>query len=220
METKIVAEYKTVRGISRGEYEEKRSRFLAVMIPVASVQEVSEQVAAVQKEHFSAKHHCFAYRLLDGQTRQADDGEPHGTGGKPILDLLCGEDLYNVLVIVTRYFGGVLLGTGGLSRAYGAAARAAWEAAEPVIMEYRAGFTMTLPYAGYEKMQAMLYRAGAVVESAEYTDSVCLRCSVPVESAASFALTVKDFSAGTIVPQSTGFFYGQKKRSVENLRIL
>ncbi|MBO4872538.1 MAG: YigZ family protein [Lachnospiraceae bacterium] len=117
---------------AEGEYESKRSRFLARAVPVRSEEEAAAVLSARRKEHYAARHHCYAYVLgpKNETVRFSDDGEPSGTAGKPILETLLGSGLHNALVVVTRYFGGTLLGTGGLVRAYAAAAKAALDAAE------------------------------------------------------------------------------------------
>ena len=97
---------------------EKKSRFLCLLTPVASEDEVHATLASIKKEHWSANHHCYAFRLLDGTERASDDGEPSGTAGRPMLHVLAGQELFGVLAVVTRYFGGTLLGAGGLVRAY------------------------------------------------------------------------------------------------------
>ena len=124
--------YKTVEKAGTGEIEEKKSRFLAEIRSVHSEEEAAAFLEEIRKKYWNASHHCLAYRLAEGGImRSSDDGEPGGTAGRPILDVLTGADLYDTAAIVTRYFGGTLLGTGGLTRAYGSAARAAQRKASP-----------------------------------------------------------------------------------------
>ena len=121
-----MTEYLVPSGFGQGEYTEKRSRFIGQLWPVESETEALEHLAAVRKTHYDARHNCFAYIVRDGGVvRYGDDGEPQGTAGQPILAVLNGAGLTNACCVVTRYFGGVLLGTGGLVRAYTAAAKAA-----------------------------------------------------------------------------------------------
>ncbi|MBQ5952114.1 MAG: YigZ family protein [Lachnospiraceae bacterium] len=126
--------YCTVTAPSRGEYEEKKSRFLGLLCPVSSEEEMQAVLAQVRKEHWEARHHCYACRLQRETVweKASDDGEPAGTGGRPILDVIAGAGLTDVLCVVTRYFGGTLLGTGGLTRAYAAGAREALAGAQIV----------------------------------------------------------------------------------------
>ena len=123
--------YKTIAKPSEGSYSEKRSKFLAYAFPVQSEQEVKERLAEIQKKHWDARHHCYAYIL--GAHKDAyrvnDNGEPSGTAGRPIYGQLLSKDLTNTLVIVVRYFGGIKLGVSGLQNAYKVAAREALEAA-------------------------------------------------------------------------------------------
>ena len=108
-----------------GEYEEKKSRFIATLEPVSSEEEAAAFIAAIKKKYWDARHNCSAYIIGDDgrKTRCSDDGEPSGTAGRPMLDVLAGEKITNACVVVTRYFGGTLLGTGGLVRAYSAAVK-------------------------------------------------------------------------------------------------
>ena len=110
--------YKTIEEQGEGIYTEKRSKFLAFAIPVTTVEEVKEIVEVYQKKYYDARHVCYAYRLGENLWRTKDDGEPHGTAGMPILRSIDARNLDNILVIVVRYFGGTLLGTGGLMVAY------------------------------------------------------------------------------------------------------
>ncbi len=119
--------YKTIYENGEGEVIEKKSRFIAIAAPVQSEEEATAFVESIRKKYWDARHHCYAYILGEKKEirRMSDDGEPTGTAGKPILDLIEGGDLTNTIIVVTRYFGGTLLGTGGLARAYSSAARAA-----------------------------------------------------------------------------------------------
>ena len=157
-----------------GLLEEKRSRFLAAVRPVADPDEAMAFVAARRKEMWDARHHCFAYVIGDhGETtRCSDDGEPSGTAGRPILDVLTGEGLTNVLAVVTRYFGGVLLGTGGLVRAYSGAVREALS--DCVILERTPGMLLSVrtDYSGYGRIRYQLDQDGIPVTGTDFTDSV------------------------------------------------
>lgn len=123
--------YKTLKGLSEGLYREKGSKFIAIAIPVDSEEEVKEKLAALRKEYHDARHHCYAYILGYDKSayRLNDDGEPSGTGGRPIYGQLLSKDLTNTLVVVIRYFGGVKLGVSGLINAYKTAAKEALESA-------------------------------------------------------------------------------------------
>ena len=127
--------YLTIKRKSTSEYIEKRSKFLSVAFPCKTEEEALSILESLRSQYWDARHNCFAFVVDDGRTsRFSDDGEPHGTAGKPILEVINGNGLVNVLVVVTRYFGGVLLGTGGLVRAYTTATKDALENAEIVEM--------------------------------------------------------------------------------------
>jgi uncharacterized YigZ family protein len=137
--------YKTVYRAGKGETEEKKSRFIAHIAPAASENEAAAFISSVKKEYWDARHNCSAFVVGMGAnriSRCSDDGEPSGTAGKPMLEVLTGEGLTDVVAVVTRYFGGVLLGTGGLIRAYTAAIKAGLE--ESVIIEKKQGIMVTL----------------------------------------------------------------------------
>ena len=133
--------FKTIENKSVfGEIVEKKSKFIANVFRVESVREAEELIKSVKKEHYNAKHNCFAYLIYESNNivkKCSDDGEPSGTAGVPLLEILEKEQIYNVLVVVTRYFGGVLLGTGGLVRAYSDSLKKALENTRYVIQEQR-----------------------------------------------------------------------------------
>ncbi len=126
----------------QGEYTEKKSRFIASIFPVQSEEEALENIARIRKKHYDARHNCFAYVIGDNNEteRCSDDGEPSGTAGRPILDVLTGNGIHNAAAVVTRYFGGTLLGTGGLVRSYTAAVKDALE--HCVLLEQCRGFRL------------------------------------------------------------------------------
>ena len=140
--------YRTIETRGEGSYEEKKSRFLGVAFPTKTEEEVQAALQEEKKKYYDAKHHCYACILGEkGELRRfSDDGEPQGTAGKPILTVLEGQNLRNVCIIVTRYFGGTLLGTGGLTRAYGEVAKRAVEAAGPLVMQPGKILRITMDY--------------------------------------------------------------------------
>lgn len=127
--------YKTIKKKEEAIFIEKKSKFIAELHPIKSREEAEETIQSIRKKYYDAKHHCYAYRVIDENRiieRASDDGEPAGTAGAPILHLLNKLELTNVLLVVTRYFGGILLGTGGLIRAYAQASQLAIENAQMV----------------------------------------------------------------------------------------
>ena len=132
---------------------EKKSRFIAKVVRVNSEEEAAEKLAEIKKEHRDARHNVFAYRIANSSERFSDDGEPSGTAGVPILNILRGESLENILVVVTRYFGGILLGTGGLVRAYSTAAKEAILASKKIEMKLCSEYEILIDYNYYDILQ-------------------------------------------------------------------
>ncbi len=131
---------KTIKENVNAQISEKKSKFIADLIYVSSEEEAQANLEQIRKKYYDARHHCFAYRILEKDTileRASDDGEPSGTAGAPMLNLLSKNDLMNVLLVVTRYFGGILLGTGGLVRAYTEASQQAIKKASIVTQKWR-----------------------------------------------------------------------------------
>lgn len=161
-----------------GEYVDRKSRFIAQLVHVESEQAAAEHIAEVRAKHYDARHNVPAWILADGRERASDDGEPQRTSGMPTLEVLHGAGLRDVCCVTTRYFGGTLLGPGGLVRAYTAAAQAAIEAARDagdlVEMTRVVSVDVQLEYAQYEQVLHMAQGAGAHVTGTDYTDSVCM----------------------------------------------
>lgn len=170
----MAAEYRTVYTGGEGEIVEKKSRFIATAAPVRSEEEALQIIEQIRKKYWDARHNCYAYVIGErGELeRFSDDGEPGGTAGKPILEVIKGEELRNTLIVVTRYFGGTLLGTGGLVRAYSAAAKAG--IASSVIITRIPGIKLhiTTEYTGLGKIQYILGQRGITTLDSVYTDKV------------------------------------------------
>lgn len=163
-----MAAYRTIAAPAAAEIVEKKSRFIAQLAPVQTEEEALVFLEAVRAEHRMARHNVYAYVLRSGRVRYSDDGEPGGTAGMPTLEALQHAELVDVAVVVTRYFGGTLLGTGGLVRAYGAATRAAIEAARVVVVSRCVDVVAEVPYALYEPVVRMAEASGAAVEGADF----------------------------------------------------
>ncbi len=172
--------YRTLDGSGRAEHTVDGSRFLAEAVAVASRTAAEETIAAVRAREHKATHHCSAYRLgVAGDTfRYDDDGEPSGTAGRPILRQIDARDLTNTLVVVTRYFGGTELGTGGLARAYGDAAAAALERADGVERVVRTPLRIRYDYDDTAPAERVLRQFDAEVRDSEYTDVTTLTVGV------------------------------------------
>lgn len=199
MEEKSVKEpYKVVVRGGTGEIEEKKSRFIANAASVATEDEALAFIEKMKKKYWDARHNCYAYVLGEKAqlVRFSDDGEPSGTAGKPILEVLLGMEVRNLVVVVTRYFGGTLLGTGGLVRAYTQAAQAGMEACRIGTMIYGTALKMVTDYNGIGKIQYIMGLRKIMIEDAEYTDVVTLRVKVPYEACEGLIKEVTEATAG------------------------
>ena len=166
----MASEYLTLARPGQGEYEEKKSRFLGKAVHIESEEEAAAFIAGIRKQYYDARHNCYAWVLGEGSERKksSDDGEPSGTAGQPILRVIEGSGCTNVLVIVTRYFGGTLLGTGGLVRAYTQAARAALEDAQKARMCLCRKLAVTVEYGALDRLLYALRRDGIEPQETEY----------------------------------------------------
>lgn len=172
----MASEYLTLALPGQGEYEEKKSRFLGKAVHIESEEEAAAFIAGIRKQYYDARHNCYAWVLGEGSERKksSDDGEPSGTAGQPILRVIEGSGCTNVLVIVTRYFGGTLLGTGGLVRAYTQAARAALEDAQKARMCLCRKLAVTVEYGALDRLLYALRRDGIEPQETEYGAKVTL----------------------------------------------
>lgn len=191
--------FRTVLGDAECEIEEKRSTFIGAVRRVSTKEEAEAFVRERKKLHPAARHTVFAYLLRDGSKRYGDDSEPQGTAGMPTLKAIEGRDLSDVCVATTRYFGGILLGTGGLSRAYAAAAQAALEAAGTAEFVPYTDILLELQYADHQKLLQELPRHGARERSVDFSDRVRLVVGVLAEKVPAFLARVKDLTAGRCV---------------------
>lgn len=181
-----------------GEIVEKKSRFIAAVSPIETEEEATAFIEKIKKQYWDARHNCFAYVIGDRQQIQrcSDDGEPSGTAGKPMLDVLLGARLRNVVVVVTRYFGGTLLGTGGLVRAYQKSTQIGLE--NSVIVEKRQGSILSVEtdYNGVGKLQYISASMELHVIHTEYTDKVISEILVPLELVQAFEKKVTEATSG------------------------
>lgn len=164
-----------------GEIVEKKSHFIATVVPVNSEEEALEFIAAMKKKYWNATHNCSAFVVGENYEIQrcSDDGEPQGTAGRPMLDVLLGEEIHNAAVVVTRYFGGTLLGTGGLVRAYSKSVQEGLR--QSTIIEKKIGTLLMIraDYNGIGKIQYILGQRGITIIDSEYTDVVVIQTLVP-----------------------------------------
>lgn len=177
----MLEHYKTVYQGGEGEIIEKKSRFIATVRLVRTEEEALAFIEEMRKKYWNATHNCFAYVIGEHRelVRCSDDGEPNGTAGRPMLDVLLGEELYNTAVVVTRYFGGTLLGTGGLVRAYSKAVQEGLAQSRIVDKQYGVLLEILTDYNGIGKIQYILGQRGLTTMDSEYTDRVRLTVLVP-----------------------------------------
>ena len=191
--------YKTVKSFAVNELTEKRSRFIAYCKPVTTEVEAVDFVNKIKKEHWDARHNVYAYCLRQGQTkRYSDDGEPSGTAGVPVLDVITKNSVVDVVVVVTRYFGGVLLGTGGLVRAYSAAAKLGLEAAGIINMSLCAECDIICSYNQYGKLNTLVMNKGGVIDNCVFADNVILSFHIPCEFISVLDKEFADATAGEV----------------------
>lgn len=174
-------DYRTIEKEADAEIIEKKSRFIAELYPVTSEEEAIGILEKVKKKYWDARHHCWAFVLGEEQPleRCSDDGEPSGTAGKPILEVIRGAQLRNVMLIVTRYFGGTLLGTGGLVRAYTSASKEAIASADVIVKISGYRLKIKTDYTGLGKIQYLLAQRGIEIEDSEYAENVVLTIVIP-----------------------------------------
>lgn len=172
-------EYKTVEYESDAEFVEKKSRFIGYVKPVSTQEEAAAFINQIKSKHWDATHNVSAYVLKDNNIqRSSDDGEPSGTAGVPVLDVLLKEGLVNVCVVVTRYFGGTLLGAGGLIRAYSHASKIAVEAGNIITMAPCKILSVSVDYSFYDRLNILLNDVGANIENSDFSDVVTITFSI------------------------------------------
>lgn len=193
-------EYLVPTGEGIGELIEKKSRFIGHIWKVESEAEAIEALNRTRQTMWDARHHVYAYTLRNGIMRYSDDGEPQGTGGMPVLDVLRKQELNNVLCVVTRYFGGILLGTGGLVRAYSKAAALAVENAGISIMRQWQDATLPLPYSLFERIRLIVADYQGQVLHVDYGADVTMQIRLPMGSYGDFCAKITDISCGSLTP--------------------
>lgn len=197
----MLLHYKTVKQLGIQEIVIKKSRFIGHALPVSSEEEAVLFIEQMKKEHWSATHNCSAYVIgeRDEIQKASDDGEPSGTAGKPILEVIKNQQLKNTVVVVTRYFGGIMLGAGGLIRAYTDGAVSGIAAAGPVHKVLHREVAVTIDYTLHGKVENELRNRGMMTGETEFTDKVTLLC-LPLEAEAErFQAWMTDITSGQAV---------------------
>ena len=202
-ETKIL--YTTIKNEVSVEFEEKRSLFIGHARPVKTEEEALEFIKQKKKEYADATHNVFGYIVKDGIcARYSDDGEPQGTAGMPVLDAIRKSGVNDACVVVTRYFGGILLGAGGLVRAYSHSARLALEEAGIITYEQYTEIGIACNYSDYQKLQPLLAKAGAVIDSTDFLESVSIGIAVKDEVAADLMVKINEVTSGRAIAKISG----------------
>ena len=191
-----MSDYQTIRGVSTFEYEEKRSRFIATASFADTEEKALEVLNRVRAANRTARHNVYAYVLRNGRTRYSDDGEPAKTAGTPVLESIGHAGVSDVIVVVTRYFGGILLGTGGLVRAYTAAASGALQQAELVSMRLVVDCSLRVPYALFEQVQRMVAASGAKLQEPVFEDAVTLLWRMPSGEERALCASLSELTRG------------------------
>ena len=200
-------EYLVPTGFGEDEFTEKKSRFIGRIWPVESEEEALAMVQQMNKQYADAAHNCWAYIIKDGPARFSDNGEPGGTAGNPMMQVLQKEQLNNVLCVVTRYFGGILLGAGGLVRAYTKAAKIAVNAAGKSMKRVWSVLYVPCPYNYYERVKLEVAAFGGIIRKTEFTSEVELEILVAEGQMQPFLDKLTDMSAATIEGMETGKEY-------------
>lgn len=200
-------EYLVPTAFGQDEFTEKKSRFIGRIWPVETEEEALAHIQDMKKQHYDATHNCWAYVLRDGPVRFSDDGEPGGTAGMPMLQVLQREGLSNACCVVTRYFGGILLGAGGLVRAYTRGAKLAVDAGGKSLKRVWTALYVPCPYAWFERVKLEIAAYGGVLRHAEFGAEVELDILVPAAGAQPFLDRLTDLSAGVLEGMVTGQEY-------------
>lgn len=200
-------EYLVPSGYGEDMFVEKKSRFIGRVWPVETEQEALDRIAEMKKQHYDATHNCWAYVLHDGAVRFSDDGEPGGTAGMPMVQVLQKEQLFNVVCVVTRYFGGILLGAGGLVRAYTKGAKIAVDAAGKSMKRVWSVLYVPCPYSYYERIKLEVAAFDGIVRDTQFGAEVELEILVAQGQAKPFLERITDMTAGTVEGMEIGQEY-------------
>ena len=200
-------EYLVPTGFGEDEFVEKKSRFIGRVWPVETEEEALQKIQEMRRQHYDATHNCWAYIIRDGAVRFSDDGEPGGTAGMPMLQVLQREGLYNLVCVVTRYFGGVLLGAGGLVRAYTKGAKIAVDAAGKSMKRVWTVLYLPCPYPFYERVKLEIAAFGGVLRQTAFGAEVEMELLLPQGKTAPFLEHLTDMTSGTVEAMEIGQEY-------------
>lgn len=211
-----MTEYLVPYSDAESEFVEKRSRFITHLWRVESEAEARSRIEEMKKKYYDARHNCWCYLLQEGGVvRYSDDGEPQGTAGQPMLNVFQRQGVVNVCCVVTRYFGGILLGTGGLTRAYTKGARDALDAAGITRMSQWMLWNVECTYSLFERIKLEIAACKGVVRDAEYGADILLRAAFPAGGAETFQPRLTELSAGqlTMIEAGEEFLPGEREEA-------
>ena len=200
-------EYLIPTQFGEDEFYEKKSHFIGRVWPVETEEEALDKIQAMKKQHYDATHNCWAYIIKDGAVRFSDDGEPGGTAGMPMLQVLQREGLYNIVCVVTRYFGGILLGAGGLVRAYTKGAKIAVDAAGKSMKRVWTVVYLPCPYPFYERVKLLAAEFEGIIRTCDFGAEVELELLFPEGQVKPFFDKLTDMTSGTVEGMETGQEY-------------
>ncbi len=200
-------EYRVPTKDAEAEFIERRSRFIGHLFLTETEEEALARIKQMREKYWDATHNVYAYIIKDGATRFSDDGEPGGTAGMPVLQVLQREEMYNVTCVVTRYFGGILLGAGGLVRAYAHSAKIALDAAGRSMKRVWTGLYLPCPYSWFERIKLEVAAFGGMVRNVDFGMDVEFDILLPEAQIKPFLDRVFDISSGTIEGMITGSEY-------------
>ena len=200
-------EYLVPSGFGEDEFVEKKSRFIGRVWLVETEEEALEKIQQMKKQHYDATHNCWAYIIRDGAMRFSDDGEPGGTAGNPMMQVLQRENLYNVVCVVTRYFGGVLLGAGGLVRAYTKGAKIAIDAAGKSMKRVWSVLYLPCPYTYYERVKLEVAAFEGIIRDTQFGAEVELEILLAEGQVDAFLERLTDMTAATVEAMEVGKEY-------------
>ena len=203
--------YKTVKQFADVKFTEQKSKFIGYCRPVCDEKQAIDFINQIKQKHWDAKHNVYAYILKDGTARYSDDGEPQSTAGIPVLDIMKNENLCDTCIVVTRYFGGILLGTGGLVRAYSTAAKLAVNASKVITMVKAVECNLTCDYSMYSKINALLLENGCEITDSIFEEDVFLNFAVCEDSLQLIKDKITEITAGRCNISSGNIRYMEKR---------
>jgi uncharacterized YigZ family protein len=199
----------TVSKVTIWEQVIDKSRFIGIAVPLTTIEELEQEMQKIREDYPNARHYVYAYRLHEGFIeKSSDDGEPQGTGGRPILDILQHRNVWNVLLVIVRYFGGVLLGTGGLSRAYGGTARQVITETELKKLTLYNIYALRVPYEWFESLKYQFNQRNWGIKNEEFSEVITLHIHIPDQESELFKKWIDDFTRKQVHYEDLGIAWG------------